>query len=111
MALVWLMAALLPGQVGAATVDHGLRKGSADEARMVAGFCAREHIPHSILHPAAPISGSSQAAARAERYRTLEQWRAAHAFDHIVTAPHAKHQPEPMIMRLNRSSGVGERAA
>src|SRR3546814_4756103 len=70
MALLWLMATLLPGQVGAATVDHGLRKGSADEARMVAGFCAREHIPHSILHPAAPLSGSLQAAARAERYQT-----------------------------------------
>src|SRR3546814_3973747 len=78
MALLWLMATLLPGQICAATVDHGLRKGSADEARMVAGFCAREHIPHAILHPAAPISGSLQAAARAERYRLLEQWREAH---------------------------------
>src|SRR3546814_2305074 len=102
MALVWLMAALLPGQVGAATVDHGLRKGSADEARMVAGFCAREHIPHSILHPAAPISGSLQAAARAERYRLLEQWRAAHAFDHIVPAHHADDQLETLDRKSTR---------
>src|SRR3546814_2836126 len=33
MALLWLMTSLLPGQVWAATVDHGLRKGSDDEAR------------------------------------------------------------------------------
>lgn len=107
MALLWLMTALLPGQVRAATVDHGLRAESADEARMVAGFCAREHIPHSILHPAKPIAGSLQAAARTERYRLLDQWREAHALDHIVTAHHADDQLETMIMRLNRSSGVG----
>ena len=72
MALLWLMASLLPGQVWAATVDHGLRKGSDDEARMVAGFCEREHIPHSTLRPPTPIKGSLQAAARTERYRLLE---------------------------------------
>ncbi len=66
MALLWLMATLLPGQVWAATVDHGLRKGSDQEARMVASFCSREHIPHSTLRPAAAIKGSLQAAARAE---------------------------------------------
>src|SRR3546814_8127653 len=53
---------------------------------MVAGFCAREHIPHSTLCPPAPITGSQQAAARTERYRLLEQWREANALDHIVTA-------------------------
>jgi tRNA(Ile)-lysidine synthase len=107
MALLWLVASLLPGQVWAATVDHKLRRGSADEARMVAGYCAREHIPHAILHPPAPITGSVQAAARAERYRLLEQWREAHALDHILTAHHADDQLETMIMRINRSSGVG----
>ena len=111
MALLWLMASLLPGQVWAATVDHGLRQGSDEEARMVAGFCTREHIPHSTLRPAAPIKGSLQAAARTERYRLLEQWRDANAIDHIVTAHHADDQLETIVMRLNRSSGVGGLAA
>jgi len=111
MALLWLMATLLPGQVWAATVDHGLRKGSDEEARMVASFCNREHIPHSTLRPAAPIKGSLQAAARAERYHLLDQWRGANALDHILTAHHADDQLETLVMRLNRSSGVGGLAA
>jgi tRNA(Ile)-lysidine synthase len=111
MTLLWLMASLLPGQVSAATVDHGLRAGSGDEARMVAGFCDREHVPHMILRPASPIRGSLQAAARAERYRLLEQWRAERGLDHIVTAHHADDQLETVVMRLNRASGVGGLAA
>ncbi|MGQ3099474.1 MAG: tRNA lysidine(34) synthetase TilS [Sphingopyxis solisilvae] len=111
MALLWLMATVLPGQVWAATIDHGLRQGSDEEARMVASFCRREHIPHSTLRPAAPISGSLQAAARAERYRLLDQWRSANALNHIVTAHHADDQLETIVMRLNRGSGVGGLAA
>ena len=111
MALLWLMAALLPGQVRAATVDHGLRQGSDEEARMVAGFCAREHIPHDTLRPPAPIRGSLQAAARAERYRLLEVWRQEHGIAHILTAHHADDQLETIVMRLNRASGVGGLAA
>lgn len=111
MALLWLMATLLPGQVWAATVDHGLRKGSDEEARMVASFCNREHIPHSTLRPGTPIKGSLQAAARAERYHLLDQWRGANALDHILTAHHADDQLETIVMRLNRSSGVSGLAA
>ncbi|MBL0914105.1 MAG: tRNA lysidine(34) synthetase TilS [Sphingopyxis sp.] len=107
MALLWLMATLLPGQVRAATVDHGLRKGSDEEARMVASYCAREHIPHGILTPPAPIKGSQQAAARAERYRLLDIWRQDHDLAHILTAHHADDQLETIVMRLNRSSGLG----
>ncbi len=111
MALLWLMTSLLPGQVSAATVDHGLRRESAQEARMVAGFCAREHIAHAILSPSAPICGSLQAAARKERYRLLEQWRSERSIDYLVTAHHADDQLETLIMRLNRASGVGGLAA
>ena len=111
MALLWLMAALLPGQVRAVTVDHGLRKESVEEARMVAGFCVREHIPHTTLKPATPIRGSLQAAARTERYRLIEEWRAANGIAHLLTAHHADDQLETIVMRLNRSSGVGGLAA
>lgn len=111
MALLWLAATLFPGQVQAATVDHGLRSGSAAEARMVAAYCAREHVPHMTLKPRAPIQGSLQAAARTERYALLDQWRDAQGLDHILTAHHADDQLETIIMRLNRSSGVGGLAA
>lgn len=111
MALLWLMASLLPGQVRAATVDHGLRRGSDDEARMVAGFCGREMIPHRTLCPPTPITGSQQAAARAERYRLLEEWRQSDELSYILTAHHADDQLETIVMRLNRSSGVGGLAA
>lgn len=111
MALLWLMATLLPGQVRAVTVDHGLRKESAEEARMVAGFCAREHIPHATLTPPVPLRGSLQAAARTERYRLMEDWRAANGLAQLLTAHHADDQLETIVMRLNRSSGVGGLAA
>ena len=111
MALLWLMATLLPGQVRAVTVDHGLRRESAEEARMVAGFCAREHIAHATLTPPVPLRGSLQAAARSERYRLMEDWRAAHGLAHLLTAHHADDQLETIVMRLNRSSGVGGLAA
>jgi tRNA(Ile)-lysidine synthase len=111
MALLWLMASLLPGQVRAATVDHGLRQGSDEEARMVAGFCAREHILHDTLLPQVPIKGSLQAAARTERYRLLEIWRRSNGIAHILTAHHADDQLETIVMRLNRASGVGGLAA
>lgn len=111
MALLWLMATLLPGQVRAATVDHALRQGSDDEARMVAGFCKRELIPHTTLNPPVPIKGSQQAAARTERYRLLEDWRKGNELAHILTAHHADDQLETVVMRLNRSSGVGGLAA
>lgn len=106
MALTWLMANLLPENMAAATVDHGFRTASADEARMVAGYCAHEHINHQILCPAMPITGSLQAAARAERYRLLDRWRRDHGLDYILTAHHADDQLETLLMRLNRSSGV-----
>lgn len=111
MALLWLMATLLPGQVRAATVDHGLRQGSDEEARMVAGFCGRELIPHATLNPPSPIKGSLQAAARAERYRLLEKWQKDSGLAFILTAHHADDQLETIVMRLNRSSGVGGLAA
>lgn len=102
-----IAAAAFPGRIAAATVDHGLRPESADEARYVAALCAERAIPHAILTLATPISGSIQASARAARYALLEQWCRAEGINWLMTAHHADDQLETMVMRINRSSGVG----
>lgn len=106
MALLALAAEAFPGRVCAATVDHGLRTESADEAAMVAAYAAGIGIAHAILRPAEPITGSVQAAARAARYALLEEWRRGEAIDWVLTAHHADDQLETLVMRLNRASGL-----
>ncbi len=107
MALLWLAVQAFPGRVRAATVDHKLRPEARAEAEMVARWCADNHVPHDILTPLEPIRGSIQSAARAARYALLESWRTEHGIDWIMTAHHADDQLETLLMRMNRSSGVG----
>jgi tRNA(Ile)-lysidine synthase len=107
MALLWLAVQAFPGRVRAATVDHKLRPEARAEAEMVARWCADNHVPHDILTPLEPIRGSIQSAARAARYALLESRRTEHGIDWIMTAHHADDQLETLLMRMNRSSGVG----
>jgi len=111
MAMLVLAAACWPGQVEAATVDHGLRPEAGDEAAKVAGWCAAHGIAHATLRPDQPISGNLQSQARNARYALLEQWRADRGLDWLLTAHQADDQIETVIMRLNRGSGVGGLAA
>ncbi len=106
MALLDIMAHVWPEQVEAATVDHGLRPAAADEAEMVAQFCAMRAIPHHVLRPEAPITGSIQAQARAVRYALLEAWRVTRGLGWLVTAHHADDQIETVLMRLGRGAGL-----
>jgi tRNA(Ile)-lysidine synthase len=107
MAMLDLARICWPGQIAAATVDHGLRPEARDEAAVVASWCAEQGIPHRTLSPGEPIAGNLQARARQARYGLLRDWQTALGLHWLLTAHQADDQLETLIMRLNRGSGVG----
>src|SRR3546814_2773359 len=90
MALLALAHATYPGQVEAATVNHGFRTEAAEEAAMVAQWCGGKGIPHATLHPPEPIVGSLQSAARKMRYRLLWHWCGERGLDRKSTRLNSK---------------------
>lgn len=108
MALLGLLASWAQRPpLAAATVDHGLRPESAEEARMVAEAAARLGIPHVTLRwdGQKPSTGLQEAARRA-RHELLAEEALGRGYDAIVTAHHADDQAETVLMRLIAGSGI-----
>ena len=93
----------------AATVDHDLRAGSAEEAAGVAALCARHGITHLTRRWNGPKPASGlQAAARAERYRLLVDAAREMGADAILAAHTRDDQSETVAMRAARApEGIG----
>ena len=94
-----------PAAIAAATVDHGLRTGSASEAALVAQICAELNVPHEVLSVTVP-AGNLQAQARAARYAALAGWAERTGLAALLTAHQADDQAETLVLRLQRGSGV-----
>jgi tRNA(Ile)-lysidine synthase len=111
-ALMWLAArwrrAMTRGpDLIAVTVDHGLRSGSAREARDVKHLATSLGVTHRIVRwsGAKPKSGLP-AAAREARYRLLARTARANGALHILTAHTRDDQAETVLMRISRGSGI-----
>jgi tRNA(Ile)-lysidine synthase len=111
-ALLWLAArwrrARKSGpKLVAITVDHGLRRESAAEARMVGRLAKNLGVAHRTLrwNGRKPKTGV-QEAARAARYRLLADAAKSLRADCIVTAHTLDDQAETVLFRLARGSGL-----
>lgn len=108
LALLLLAHGAFPGQVMAATVDHGLRAEAVEEAALVAELCKRLAVRHDILSPDVAFDSfeNLQERARNMRYRLLGRWAARNGATALLTAHHADDQAETFLMRAARGAGI-----
>lgn len=107
LALLLLAHAAFGGRMAAATVDHGLRPESRDEAARVGDICHDLGVTHTILRgEQRKVPGGLQATARALRYRLLDDWATREGCSQVATAHHADDQAETILMRMGRGAGL-----
>ncbi len=111
MALAKLLSGWAKGRgvtVHLLTVDHGLRKESAAEARQVAATVKGwPGTRHTILKWAGRKPKTAiQQEARKARYRLMEGYCREHEIRHLVLAHHQDDQAETFLLRLAKGSGL-----
>jgi tRNA(Ile)-lysidine synthase len=94
------------------SVDHGLRKGSAADARQVAHWAKEAGLKAHLLAWGGkkPTSGI-EALARQARYRLMGAWMMKHGISTLFVGHTEDDQAETFLLRLARGSGLDGLAA
>jgi tRNA(Ile)-lysidine synthase len=96
-----------PAALVVATVDHGLRPTSADEAATVGRAARALGLSHHVLRWDGPAPGTGvQEAARDARYRLLLDLARRLGLPAIATAHTLDDQAETVLMRVARGTGL-----
>lgn len=88
-------------------LDHGLRPGSAEDARFVAGLAGGLGLPFRSERADLAARGDAEDLARRARYDFLERTAAALGAGKVATGHHADDQAETILLRLLRGAGAG----
>ena len=89
-----------------ATVDHGIRKNSGNEAQKVKKILKSRKINITILKNKIKIANNIQKKAREVRYNLLANFCKKKNAKSLVVAHHQDDQVETFLIRLSRGSGV-----
>ena len=96
----------------ALTVDHGLRRGSAAEAKKVGVALKQIGIRHKVLKwQGDKPANNIQSIARAARYDLMLAWCKKNKVTDLLLGHHQDDQAETVLLRLVRGSGVDGLAA
>lgn len=105
------VATRLALHIEVATVDHGLRPASANDARFVVDQARQRKCPVHVAHLAVEPGAGVEARARSARYAALHEIRQKQGLCQLVTAHTASDQAETVLMRLMRGSALAGGAA
>ncbi|MFN3526145.1 MAG: tRNA lysidine(34) synthetase TilS [Paracoccus sp. (in: a-proteobacteria)] len=94
-------------RVMVATVDHGLRPGSENEAEQVTRQARALGLPHAILRWTRETdTGNLMAQARDARLRLLSGWAQRNELTAVALGHTADDLAETLLMRLSRGAGI-----